>query len=141
MKKVLGVLLGTLMLITGQLAAGSAASAAGGTGNGGLNAAAVQNCTQVGWEFAFVYVNRCMAPGQYITTGWFGNTAPQTKLDVVFQTDGNLVLYRNIQGQSGRTALWHTGTMGRNPWRAIMQSDGNFVLYDRNQNAYWHTDT
>ena len=48
---------------------------------------------------------------------------------LIFQTDGNVVLYNNRTGQ----ALWHTATGGRtDATKFIMQSDGNLVLYASN---------
>jgi hypothetical protein len=48
------------------------------------------------------------------------------EVTLMFQTDGNVVLYNNDTGE----ALWNTGTGGRtDATRFIMQSDGNLVLY------------
>ena len=48
------------------------------------------------------------------------------EVTLMFQTDGNVVLYNNDTGQ----ALWNTFTSGRtDATRFIMQSDGNLVLY------------
>jgi Papain-like cysteine protease AvrRpt2 len=48
--------------------------------------------------------------------------APSSPLQLVLQTDGNLVLY-----DSG-TAIWASGTNGRAVSQAAMQADGNLVL-------------
>ena len=42
---------------------------------------------------------------------------------LVYQTDGNLVLY-----DAARTPLWSTGTAGTSPGRVVMQNDGNLVI-------------
>jgi hypothetical protein len=49
---------------------------------------------------------------------------------LLYQTDGNLVLYDDVD----RTAPWATNTGGASVGRAELQGDGNFVLYD-GQNA------
>jgi hypothetical protein len=46
---------------------------------------------------------------------------------LVFQNDGNLVLYRNSDGH----AMWTTGTSGSRAIKAVMQEDGNLGIY-------WH---
>jgi hypothetical protein len=53
------------------------------------------------------------------------------------QTDGNLVLYRQSNGQ----ALWNTGTYGRSVKQTIFQSDGNLVIYDTNNSPVWDSRT
>jgi hypothetical protein len=54
-------------------------------------------------------------------TSWKG---PKTTL--VFQTDGNLVVYRNSDG----APLWGSGTNGHPDAALVMQKDGNLVIYD-----------
>ncbi len=56
---------------------------------------------------------------------------------VVYQSDGNFVLYDVLAG----TALWTTDTGGTVPGRAIVQSDGNFVIYDATGAALWAAGT
>ncbi len=63
-------------------------------------------------------------------------------LTLSFQTDGNLVLYRDA-GLSDQIAVWSSGTFGRNCSAgcvAALQTDGNLVLYQNGQ-AYWNTGT
>jgi hypothetical protein len=48
--------------------------------------------------------------------------APSSPLELVLQTDGNLVLY-----DSG-TAIWASGTNGRSVTQLVMQDDGNLAL-------------
>jgi hypothetical protein len=57
---------------------------------------------------------------------------------LTYQSDGNLVLYRNGGGPQ-----WASGTAGTTPGLAVMQSDGNLVIYDSLSNAIWasHTET
>ena len=56
---------------------------------------------------------------------------------LVFQEDGNLVLYRTGTGQ----ALWATNTNGRQGSSLFMQSDGNLVLYDPQFRGLWSSGT
>jgi hypothetical protein len=53
------------------------------------------------------------------------------------QSDGNLVLYRQSNGQ----ALWDTKTYGKNVNRTIFQNDGNLVIYNTSNNAVWASNT
>ena len=55
---------------------------------------------------------------------------------LVYQTDGNLVIYQRNVG-----AIWHTRTHGTYPGRAVVQGDGNFVVYDGYGRAVWNTRT
>jgi hypothetical protein len=68
---------------------------------------------------------------------------------LIFQTDGNLVLYviddatlpQDItQGQYTK-ALWQTATNGHGAVQCIMQADGNLVVYQGNGNAIWNSKT
>ena len=52
---------------------------------------------------------------------------------LLFQTDGNLVLYDDVE----RSAPWSTGTAGINPGHVIMQTDGNLVVYDALGRDHW----
>ncbi len=70
-----------------------------------------------------------LLPGQFIQ-------ADAAACRLVFQTDGNLVAYKE------GVAYWHAGTAGAaTGWSAVMQSDGNFVVYDAGGVARWSTGT
>jgi hypothetical protein len=56
---------------------------------------------------------------------------------LVYQADGNLVLYDNASGASP----WSTGTQNRTGGSLRMQADGNLVMYDPATNPYWSTGT
>lgn len=56
---------------------------------------------------------------------------------VVYQHDGNLVLYP--RRSDGLGLIHSSGTNGTLPGRAEMQADGNFVVYDGHGRAVWHT--
>jgi hypothetical protein len=65
---------------------------------------------------------------------------------VVFQTDGNLVVYRYNWGASKWEPKWATGTWdGESPdmraARFSVQADGNMVLYNYQNKAIWATMT
>lgn len=57
----------------------------------------------------------------------------------VYQTDGNLVVYR--KSGTTNTAIWNSNTYGKPSNRLIMQGDGNLVLYDANNAAVWSSRT
>jgi hypothetical protein len=52
---------------------------------------------------------------------------------LVYQPDGNLVLYRDSK------ALWATGTPGKPAGEAVMQTDGYLCLYSPDRTLYWRT--
>ena len=54
-----------------------------------------------------------------------------------YQGDGNLVMY--YTDAVAQPAIWASGVLVNNPFRAFMQGDGNFVLYDTNMRPYWAT--
>jgi len=55
---------------------------------------------------------------------------------LIFQDDGNLVLYRTRDNR----AVWASGTNGRGR-KAVLQSDGNLVVYGDNNSALWASNT
>ncbi|BDI05278.1 hypothetical protein [Sphaerotilus microaerophilus] len=62
------------------------------------------------------------------------------RYEFVFQSDGNLVLYK-IYSTHPRRALWASGTNGRGAVVCIMQGDGNLVIYDSDAHALWSSGT
>jgi hypothetical protein len=64
-------------------------------------------------------------------------TSPSGLCTLVYQDDGNLVLYRYDRDR----AVWATGTNGRSVGELALQGDGNLVLYDRDGHAVWATGT
>jgi hypothetical protein len=65
-----------------------------------------------------------------------GLTSPNGRYRLIYQSDGNLVVYRQ-----DNSAVWSSATAGTNPNVAWMQRDGNFVLYDPAVAPIWHTHT
>jgi hypothetical protein len=62
--------------------------------------------------------------------------SPDRRFKLIYQSDGNLVLYR-----WDGVPLWHTSTHGSNAFYTKMQNDGNFVVYDVNVTPLWHSFT
>ena len=58
---------------------------------------------------------------------------------LVFQSDGNLVVYK-MNGNK-YSAIWNTGTNGIAMKSCIFQEDGNLVLYDYTGKARWDART
>lgn len=58
---------------------------------------------------------------------------------LIYQTDGNLVLYQYDYGVT--VATWASHTKGICTGRALLQTDGNFVIYDCNGTARWDSGT
>lgn len=77
--------------------------------------------------------NESLGPDQSISS-------PNGRYTFVYQSDGNLVLYRNYKNYD-RRALWASSTDGRVVERCIMQGDGNLVIYGPGNEYVWDTST
>lgn len=76
-----------------------------------------------------------LSPDQALYAGQ-SITSSDGRFYLIYQSDGNLVLYRN-----DAVPLWHTQTYGTSPGRAIMQLDGNLVVYDGSGTPIWASGT
>jgi len=76
-----------------------------------------------------------LSPDQSLYAGQ-SITSSNGRFYLIYQADGNLVLYRN-----DAVPLWHTQTYGTSPGRAIMQLDGNLVVYDGSGTPIWASGT
>ncbi len=76
-----------------------------------------------------------LSAGEYLTPGQ-ELVSKNQKFRLIYQTDGNLVLSRNRDGE----ALWSSKTDRKSAWRFYMQSDGNLVVYERKGNVAWAVD-
>src|SRR5262249_48762841 len=63
-------------------------------------------------------------------------TSPSGAFTLVYQTDGNLVVY-----QQDGTPIWWTGTDGTDPGAVTLQADGNVVLTDASGDVLWTSGT
>ncbi|NAT23967.1 putidacin L1 family lectin-like bacteriocin [Pseudomonas syringae] len=68
-----------------------------------------------------------LEPGHFYRAGGYS---------LVFQGDGNLVVYTN-----DARVVWNSGTHNMGATQAVMQGDGNFVIYKFDGTAIWHTHT
>ena len=73
----------------------------------------------------------------YPTLSFTGEILSSRALSFIYQSDGNLVLYRNRDGR----ALWASNTSGRPSGVCIMQQDGNLVIYAPGGRALWASNT
>lgn len=64
-----------------------------------------------------------------------GTIANNGSASLIYQSDGNLVLYANINN----SVLWSSETQGNPNGSLCYQGDGNLVVYDSNRNAKWDT--
>jgi len=64
-------------------------------------------------------------------------TSQSGSCTLVYQDDGNLVLYRYDRDR----AVWASNTQGASVGELVLQTDGNLVLYDREGHAVWATGT
>lgn len=76
-----------------------------------------------------------MQPGQVLNPGQ-SITSTNGRYIFVYQSDGNLVLYRN-----GALPLWASATDGSPVGVCIMQDDGNLVIYGPGGQYVWDTFT
>lgn len=56
---------------------------------------------------------------------------------LIFQGDGNMVVYKGPQPWTWRNAIWTSGSNVKNGRRAYLQADGNLVVYDANNAPVW----
>ena len=77
-----------------------------------------------------------MQPGRVLNPGQ-SIGSPNAAYEFIYQTDGNLVLYRN----SDRTPLWAAGTRGKGFGSTIMQNDGNVVTHIAGPSPVWASGT
>ena len=71
-----------------------------------------------------------MTPGQSLSS-------PDGRFRLLYQGDGNLVLYDDAL----QTPVWWSGTNGRSAGLVGMQGDGNLVIYDAAVTPLWMTGT
>ena len=57
-----------------------------------------------------------------------------------YQSDSNLVLYKNNPGRPG-TPLWSSVTTGKSAGVLVMEGDGNLVIYDAGRQRVWSSNT
>lgn len=77
-----------------------------------------------------------LLPGEALKPGE-AKTSCRGVATLVYQSDGNLVLYRN----SDWRALWASDTYRTSAGQAVMQPDGNLVVYDASGKAVWASGT
>jgi hypothetical protein len=77
-----------------------------------------------------------MQPGEVLNFGDSISSANR-EYTLVFQSDGNLVLYRD----SDRLPLWASATDGHGGAVCTMQTDGNLVVYAPGPHPIWATNT
>lgn len=80
-------------------------------------------------------VQSMMQPGDVLHPGW-SIYSPSEQLQLIMQTDGNLVLY-----DGAGHALWSSVTDHHPGAYATMQTDGNLVVYPPSGRALWASRT
>jgi hypothetical protein len=86
-------------------------------------------------------IGKGSALGATLYQGWTQSSC-DGRFQLTLQTDGNLVLYQWVNGNTP-TAIWWTGTTTAQQQGAIavMQADGNFVVYDNMGAPRWASNT
>jgi hypothetical protein len=77
--------------------------------------------------------NQSLTPNQSLTS-------TSGRYTFIYQTDGNLVLYKNYLYKPIK-ALWASNTGGQPAGKCVMQVDGNLVVYDPSSHALWASGT
>jgi predicted esterase len=77
-----------------------------------------------------------MQPGEVLNPNQ-SITSANGRYTLIYQGDGNLVLYDNSSGK----ALWASNTAGRPAGVCIMQGDGNLVIYTVTGEVLWASNT
>jgi hypothetical protein len=78
---------------------------------------------------------------------WVPIWAPQPSVanrgatDLIFQDDGNLLIWAIPPPPAQPTLLWQTFTNGKNQAFLRMQDDGNLVIYQQGGAAVWASNT
>lgn len=99
-------------------AGGGGGAAAGGSAGGGAAGGSAGGGGAAPTAMLLLASGGQLLPNQSVTTS-------DGTHRLVYQGDGNLVLYRTAGG-----AAWASGTAGRTVGVAAMQGDGNLVVYD-----------
>lgn len=68
------------------------------------------------------------------------STQNGSRVELVMQIDGNLVLYNNGTPTHGRRVCWASNTANNGAY-AVYQSDGNFVVYNSARRPTWASHT
>ena len=92
------------------------------------------------------FIQNAISRGSSFKKGQTVLISKNFRYSLIFQGDGNLVLYDNIEriiknGQSKPTPLWSTKTVGKGERLEFQQSDGNIVIYDIKDKAVWSSKT
>jgi hypothetical protein len=109
----------------GSGGSGGSGGAGGSGGTGGAGGGTAAPTTTL-----LMAVNAQLLPNQSLTTS-------DGTHKLIYQLDGNLVLYRLSDG----VAVWNSVTAGTTPGLTVMQGDGNFVVYDASNVAKFNTGT
>ncbi len=79
------------------------------------------------------YSNYSFRPGAFCLV------SNNSQYRVVFQTDGNLVVYKS-NNNGPQQAIWASNTNGAGATRLTLQTDGNMVIY-RSYTPLWNSNT
>lgn len=72
---------------------------------------------------------------------WATNTVVQYPYETVAQLDGNFVVYAHNYYTGKAYPVWASGTAGKGSYRITLQGDSNLVIYDVLGSAIWASNT
>ena len=107
-------------------------------GDGDINIADVVSLMQTVKRSIIADATPITGVGRLQTGKWY--SSPNDQYFVVFQGDGNLVIYRKNSSTS-RTPCWSSGTNNCDASFCQLQSDGNIVIYDKYNRPVWTADS
>jgi len=92
------------------------------------------------WKFDNLNQTTRVIGGGSTWTSWYGYAADATRYLMVFQTNGDLVVWRVDSINGAVTAKWSSGTWGMPGAQLHLQGDGNMVIWWNGQ-PRWHSGT
>ncbi len=92
-------------------------------------------------DFDSHFVLYCNGNAIWADNGPYGQVTDYQPRDVIFQSDGNLVMYDYSVYSQSVYPNWATGTNGEGAQYMQLQGDGNVVIYTGSNSALWATNT
>lgn len=89
-------------------------------------------------HFEFLSSNQVLNSNDCVFSSLFYENVPGGYYYLIYQSDGNLVLYKE-QSNGSQQAIWSSDTTNIPSSYCIMQGDGNLVIYNAANRAVWNS--